>query len=132
MKNKDVWRALNISYHTMRKHRANIFKKLNANGKYVAIEIAKQNNWWGYLESLKRMWVEKIKSNFFYLLPANEPPKPLAEKMLFAFFIQEAKIFFICQKHPLTPVVIKLCSHNKICLWNCSFRLWNITFCRKA
>ena len=55
MKNKDVCRARNISYHTVRKHRANIFKKLNANGKYVAIEIAKQNNWWGYAEALNRM-----------------------------------------------------------------------------
>ena len=55
MKNKDVSRKLPIKYNTVRTHRKNIFKRLKANGKYDAVEIAKENNWWGYTEVLERI-----------------------------------------------------------------------------
>ena len=55
LKNKDVSRKLPITYNTVRTHRKNILKKLSANGKYDAIEIAKENNWWGYTTVLQRL-----------------------------------------------------------------------------
>ena len=45
MKNKQIAEKLFISYNTVRAHRANIFKKLNANGKFDAVRIAEKNNW---------------------------------------------------------------------------------------
>lgn len=55
MKNKDVSRKLNIAYNTVRVHRKNCFRKLNANGKYDAVEIARENNWWDYETVLQRV-----------------------------------------------------------------------------
>jgi len=34
-----------ISYHTVRVHRVNIFRKLNANGKFHAVRIAEKMGW---------------------------------------------------------------------------------------
>lgn len=55
MKNKDISRKLPITYNTVRVHRKNMLRKLNANGKYDAVEIAKQNKWWGYEAVLERL-----------------------------------------------------------------------------
>lgn len=45
MKNKQIAEKLFISYHTVRNHRVNIFKKLNANGKHHAVRIAQERGW---------------------------------------------------------------------------------------
>lgn len=44
-KNRQIADVLFISYHTVRAHRASIFKKLNANGKFHAVRIAEKMGW---------------------------------------------------------------------------------------